>query len=352
MLNIDTSSVLTSNPEPLIPHKRRQFLTPIPASSDFLLVLDNSALTKFKECPLSYCYYALFNREAHARNAALAFGGAVHVGLETLLKGGDDEAVTSSVNRFFELNPPPPDEYRTPANALEILRHYRQRTTLPDYSWSILSDSSGPLIERAFELPLCSVLVNRDIQLPDWPTPQFCSRIHVAWSGRIDVVANCNTLNRIVDHKTSSIDGDTFTLSFVLSSQVLGYIWAGRQLWPDLDLRAFCLNVIRFKRPTGSAPITEKGPRGGEPALKFFRAYYEYSPERMDWWFTNTVKTVADLVHCVTRSFWPARDNQCISKFGRCQYHDVCTTDNENVRAAILKSDLFKEVTWNPTDNR
>lgn len=353
MLTLDTSSAHTEQAPPLVPPVRRELLTLIPNTKDeYLLVLDNSSLTKFKECPLSWQYYAVYGREAHARNAALSFGGAIHVGLESILRG-DDEATTSAKTlAFYQSNPPPPDEYRTPATALEVLAAYRQRTSFPDYTWDILSDDSGPIIEKPFELPLCSIRVNQQIQLPHWPAPRPVSIIHVAWSGRIDLVAFTHGLNRVTDHKTSSIDGDNFTMSFNLSSQVLGYIWAGRQLWPSLDLRAFCLNVIRLKRPTGSTGLLEKGPRGGEPPLKFFRAYYQYSPERMDWWLANTKRIVTDIVHSLSRNFFTAHDNQCMNKFGRCQYHDVCMTDSEKVRLALLHSDLFKSVTWNPTDNR
>jgi hypothetical protein len=352
MLTIPTHKNLVSEPEPLVPSTRRELLTQFPNSDDYLLVLDNTALTKFKECPLSAAHYLVYGREAHAKNAALSFGSAIHVGLESILRGEDDATTTAAVLKFFSENPPPPDEYRTPATALEVLRHYHQRATLADYQWQLLTDATGPIIERAFELPLMSIIIDCNLKLPAWDAPRFVARIFVAWSGRIDTVAFTHGMNRVVDHKTSSIDGDQFTQAFHLSSQVLGYIWAGRQLWPDLDLRAFCVNVIRLKKPTGSTGLLDKGPRGGEPALKFFRAYFQYSPERMDWWLSNTRATVSDLVHCLVRSFFPANDTHCIGKYGRCQYHDVCCNDSASMRERMLVSDLFKTVTWNPTANR
>jgi hypothetical protein len=361
MISIDTTSSHTEQLAPSVAPSRRELLTLIPGTdSAYLLVLDNSSLTKFKECPTSWLFYAVYGREAHAKNAALSFGGGTHVGLEDLHRGPlPDESPESFAARwqqnvidFFSRNPPPPDEYRTPSTCIEVLKHYQWRSQFDDYKLSLLSDSSGLIVERPFELPLCTIPVNSTLKLPAWNEPRFVSQIHVAWSGRIDLVAHTHGLNRVVDHKTSSIDGDTFTQSFVLSSQVLGYIWAGRQLWPELDLRAFCLNVIRLKRPSGSTPLMEKGPRGGEPALKFFRCFYEYSPERMDWWKEQTINHVSDIVRCLIRSAFPSHDNQCMGKYGKCQYHDVCVNDHAPNRYKLLHSDLYKSVTWNPTDNR
>jgi hypothetical protein len=176
--------------------------------------------------------------------------------------------------------------------------------------------------------------------------------IHIAWSGRIDLIAHVNGVTRVVDHKTSSIDGDQFIQSFQLASQTQGYVWAGRQMWPELNVSGFCLNCIRLKRPTGSVGIMERGPRGGEPALAFFRAFFEYSDERLAEWERDTILHIEDFLHSVSRSAFPLNDRACFDKFGRCPYHDVCTIDSPRVRDNLLMSDAFRQVTWNPVAGR
>lgn len=393
-LNIPTST-LALQPEPLHVSPPRQLLTPLPTPGHFLLVIDNSSLEVFTTCPMSAYYKLVLKREAHARNAALTFGGALHEGLELFLHdqysqqtGGVHNDFTRAaqkdledqrVLRFFTENPAPPDEYRTVTNALAVLSAYRQRAAMPDYAWNIQFDANGPLIERAFELPLGVIEVGAWIEAPwlsidqialnqeDWirtylsplPIPVesnkvFVSQIHLAWSGRIDAIARCGPGEavRVVDHKTTSIMGDQFLQDFQISNQVLGYVWAARQLWPDLSVSGFCLNAIHFKKPTGSGAITDPGPRGGPSALNFLRAYYDYSPQRVDEWASNCIAIVSDFIHCLVRDHFPRHTKWCFGKYGKCQYHDVCVQDDPKVRENMIRSDMFKTVTWNPVAGR
>lgn len=380
-LSLDLTGV-NLQPEPTVAYAPRQLLTPLPTPGHFLLVIDNSSLEVFTTCPQSAYYKLVLRREAQAKNAALTFGGAIHEGLEVLLKGkffgaeGDSEENDDEFNArqnkaivsFFTNHPTPLDEYRTVNNALAVLAAYRFRATLPDYQWIIQSDANGPIIERAFELPLGVLEVNELIEMP-WLTkeqvadlwtyevagggrcPQV-SQIHVAWSGRIDTIAHCNNAIRVVDHKTTSIAGDQFVQDFQISNQVLGYVWAARQLWPELSPSGFCLNAIHFKKPTGNSSITEPGPRGGPSALNFFRAYFDYSEARLNEWSTNCLAIVSDFIHCLVRDQFPRHTKWCFGKYGKCQYHDVCVQDDPAVRQNLILSDMFKPVTWNPTAGR
>jgi hypothetical protein len=325
----------------------RPFLVPLEPPGDFLLVIDNSTLERWKRCPLAFRNYKVLLRDAPARNAALVFGGAIHCGLEAYYRGLSIDDQDIAVVRYFAENPTAPDEYRTPTTALEVLGHYRQRATLPDYVDTTLSDDHGLLIERAFELPLG--VLELDVDVPGFG---HIDRIFVAWSGRIDRIAEVNGGPHVMDHKTSSIDGDAYVQSFQLSSQTLGYIWAASQLWPHLDIRGFALNCLRLKKPGKGQGLVDRGPRGGEPPLAFFRAFFTYSPERLERWRADTFCMIEDAVHCFVRNEWPMNDRHCFDKFGRCAFWDACTIDDEAVRERFLMSPAFVDVTWNPTHNR
>jgi PD-(D/E)XK nuclease superfamily len=334
-------------PEPKAP--LRPLLTPLPQEGHYLLVIDNSKMEIFTKCPTAALYYLVHRREAHARNAALTFGGALHEGIEALLRGLDEAFQEQAIVQYFAENPTPPDEYRTVALALQVMKHYRERQALPDYEWTVLSDNE-PIIERPFELPLGVLDVSTQLQLPDWPEPQFVKAIHVAWAGRIDLVANTNNRNRVVDHKTTSIAGDTYIPSFILAHQTIGYVWAAQQIWPALDITGFCLNAIHLKRPApGMTNLIAKGPKGGPPTLDFFRAFYEYPPERLEQWEQNSLTLAEDFVHCLVRQFFPMFTNSCFNKYGRCQYHDICTLEKPEWRHRMLMSDVYRDVTWSPT---
>ena len=346
---IPVSTTLIHAPEP-VSAKRREFLTPIPElPGEFLLVMDNTAMEKVQRCPTAGRYYLVVGREGHAKNAALAFGGAIHEGLESFYKHETTDEQNQAILRYFTENPAPPDEYRTPQTALDVMGFYRQECAVrEDYKWLVLSDGNGDIIERPFEIPLGVLEIEQEV------APYgYIKKIHVAWSGRIDIVASCFNYNRVVDHKTTSIEGDQFIQSFQLSHQTIGYVWAAQQMFPNLHpLNGFCLNAIRLKKPTGKVGLTDKGPRGGEPALKFFRAYFEYSQERIDQWAANALAIIEDFVHCLMRDFFPLYTNHCFNKFGRCPYFDIDTIDDQALRLRMLNSDAYKDVTWDPTVGR
>lgn len=330
-------------------HERRLFLTPIAGEpGNFLCVLDNTALEKVVRCPTAGRNYIVIGREPHAKNAALSFGGAVHDGIELFKKGHEMPAISEAVVQYFMENPTPPDEYRTPMNAVQIMQHYCEQSRIrEDYKELVLEDSEGPIIERAFELPLGVLEINQDV------APYgLIKNIYVAWSGRIDRVARSNERSRVVDVKTTSIKGDQFIQNFQLSTQTIGYVWAAQQMWPDLNILGFCLDAIFFKKPTGSGGLMEKGPRGGEPSLDFFRAIFDYEQTRIDQWQSNTLTIIEDFVHSFIRNYYPMHTFHCFNKYGKCPYHDVCTIDDPVVRDRMLLSDAYKEVTWDPTLGR
>lgn len=382
-------------PPPPPNNQRRPFLTPIPdLPGEFLLVLDNTALGYIKRCHKAAQAYLILGREERPRSAALAYGGAMHAGLEVFHKAQwwvqahKDKLVDSTgsstmaleeamakynniaqnqaILSYFTQNPVPSGDYRNSTSALAVLAAYRKRcnTTLyPDYEWEIQADEKGLIIERAFEIPMGVVDVDIIANMP-WLTPDqlWChiggrdhvrnvpvSRIHLAWSGRIDLIAKVNSHIHIVDHKTSSIDADSFLKGFQFSSQTIGYVWAARHLFPDFDISRFCLNCIQFKKPSGDCGPTDRGPRGGAPALSFYRSYFTYSDERIQRWLGDTQLLIEDFLHSVSRNHFPLNDRSCFDKFGMCPYFDACSIDNEESGDRYLQSESYKEVTWNPT---
>lgn len=326
--------------------KPREFLRPLPsAAGHYLLILDNSALEHITKCPTSALHYLIYRREAWARNAALTFGGAIHKGIEAYLLGESPEQQDQRIADYFAENPAPLDEYRTVTMAQRVMRAYR----LQDEGWEILADHGEKLIEKPFEIPLGRLDLNTEIQLPEWPEPRHVAAIHVAYSGRIDLIALVNEHNRIVDHKTTSIAGDQFVQSYHLSSQTMGYTWAAQQLWPELNVSGFCLDGIGLRRVAEDHKnLTAPGPRGGEAPLTFFKAFFDYSEEHLIEWEINTLAIISDFVHCLVRNYFPRYTNSCFNKFGKCQYFDVCTFENKEVRLRFLNSDSFKPVTWSP----
>lgn len=91
------------------------------------------------------------------------------------------------------------------------------------------------------------------------------------------------------------------------------------------------------------------GPRGGKPPLDFFRFYFEYSEERVAEWHRNIMFIMEDFVTCLVRNAFPAHTKWCFGKYGACPYHSCCSIDDPRVRINMLMTDMYKDVTWNPT---
>lgn len=371
-MNFPTISTATATvTPPAVAGSRRPLLTPISGSpGEFLMVIDNSSLEKFTTCPKSSEFYLVNGREAHAKNSALVFGGAIHHALEAYELGLSVADQDQRIVDFFANHPTPVGDYRTPNVALQVMKHYRQRLEwdFPDFrKWQGLADGQGKqIVEQAFEIPLGVIEVGADILMP-WLEEEtindllngnrqpYVSHIHIAWSGRIDRVAHINGLDRVCDHKTTSIGGDQVTAEYHLSNPMLGYTWAGRKLYPHLKIGGACINFIHLRKPPIAgypADLSSKGPRGGEPFLNFFRAFYDYSDERLDWWEHNVLAICSDFIANLVRGFFPSHTKSCIGKYGKCPYWDVCTIDSENMRQKVIQSDMFKEVTWNPVADR
>lgn len=382
-ITLPTNEVRTGPIEPET-NARRPFLTPLPdLPGEFLLVIDNTSLDKIKRCHKAAQNYLVLGREAQAKTTALVFGGAFHEAAslfhqhEYWYQLGDKssglgeklgvDTQNRAIRQHFLDHPLPPfiysSDYRTEAAALELFRHYRnQCNTLvhPDYEWEILADDKGPIIERAFEIPL-AVLEFENFKLDLAPYGTYDSRvvevkkIHLAWSGRIDLLARVNSRNHVVDHKTSSIFTPDYFRQFELSSQVRGYVWAASHLWPEHSPKSFIHNGIFFQKPGVNQGLTTPGPRGGKAPLHFQRTFYPtnneqaFSDAAISRWERDTILTIEDFLHSVSRSVFPLNDSACIQKFGLCEYHDCCRMDDEDMGNRYLMSPAFREVTWNPT---
>jgi len=339
--NLDISTTSTA-PLPTKRVLRRELLTHIDGD-DYLMVLDNTSAEKLTTCPKSAEYYLLNRREPTYKSAALVFGGALHAGLEQHLLGSCATSTPSeAITAYFADNPAPVTDYRTPELCLAVMDEYLIRSSFPDYAFDEIL-----LVERAFELPLCVLPVQSELQLPSWDAPRYVGSVHVAWSGKIDAIVRIGDKLLVMDHKTTSLGGDSFVQDFRLAQQTRGYCWAASQILAQ-PVSSFVGNAFHIKKPTGSGRLTAPGPRGGQPALQMFRFFFDYTEESLAEWEVNTSEIISDLLACLDRRYFPMHHKWCFGKYGACGYHDVCT-QQKSVRPNLLASDLYQDVTWDPT---
>lgn len=323
--------------------QRKYLLTQDEGEDNYVLQIDNSSMETLTTCPRS-AYYSLIQGRVAVGGEALVYGSAHHEGLEAYYKGKTVEEVRRAVYETFDGNVFA--GWRTPESALESIMDYMQRwkheTIVP------LKDGNGtPMVEIPFSIPLGEIEVNEFIRhqknllvkdcADDTSTMFFVNKLTIFWTGKIDMFIKLDGGNWIMDHKTSSIKGESYYAGFELSHQTIGYTWAGEQILKE-PVTGFLLNLIINRKPTK----TGKG-------REFDRRQYYYPRYRIDEWPKDTMAILEDLVGYLVKGSFPPMRAWCVGKYGKCRYHDVCCVPPEN-RIKMLHSTLYQDNTWSPLD--
>lgn len=316
---------------------------------DYILRIDNTTLEIFQGCPRAAQHYCVSRRQA-IPTAALQFGGAVHVGLETLYRDGFHAlafAIEAALKNLDEIKFRDSAEWRTPMVLQDTLEKYVAKYSNNDACKPIKVEGV-PFIERPFSLVLGEIEL--DVMLP-YTGDALCqngneallhiNKLTILWSGRIDIAAHYGDAHvYVVDHKTSSIGGPQFFADFMLSQQMVGYNWALRRMLPTHKILGTVVNAIIQRRPTKTGR-----------ALEFERQVYFHTDWHVNEWEQDVMAQVATFVHSLTEGFFPKQTKQCFGKYGKCPYHDVCSLP-PNQRHLILDSADYTNVTWSPLDAR
>lgn len=359
-MDLDLTLDLSSVPKPPEPVGKRRYL--LKAVEDrhheFVLQIDNSSMEVFDTCPRSSQFSLVFSR-TNRPSPALTYGGAFHDALETYYKLPNkyqrplpEESllkVLESTAYEFSLNPPQMGEWRTEDRCHEELTRYINH--YPTEPFKLLELNGEPCVELPFSLPL-GVIEQPDVLEteytwdeivdPDtWPNESVApakvafKKIHVYWTGKIDLAVSMDGGNWIVDHKTTSMLGPTFYDHFKLSSQTIGYTWAGRQIFNE-RFNGLMVNVIANRKKTRTGT-----------GSSFERQRFYYRDDQVEEWKENTLHRVSDFIANLARDYFPMSPAWCMGKYGRCKYHSVCTLP-PNQRYDALHSDEFANNTWTP----
>lgn len=307
---------------------------------DGAFVIDNSSFEMLTTCPRSALYYILMKRRTAAKRSALNFGGAVHAGLEIRYKDElgiacpTKDLLTRQVQAsmdYFTKNSVDGDEFRTPQRCVEVLEAYNEKYASEPFSVVHLLNGTKAC-ELSFAVPIGEVQV-----LVDQPGggPSHYITIPCVWTGKVDVAIEWENGLWVMDHKTTSILGDTYFNQFYNSNQMIGYCWALSHVL-DKPVRGALMNVLAIRRPTKTGK-----------SIEFVRQRFEYPQARIEEWQTNTLQILEDFFHMCSKDYFPMHTQWCIGKFGQCPYFDVCTVPTDQ-REFMLQSGLYEEVDWSP----
>jgi hypothetical protein len=304
---------------------------------DGALLLDNSSLELLQTCPRQFEYSWLRKRILAADKPALNYGGGIHVGLaerysnygHRALHEVEEHSCNEAMRVFFEARPQPENDFRTEIAAARLLKAYN--TVYQKEPFDILMLPSGkPCVEVSFAFPLGTV-----------------QNIPIIFTGRIDLCIKDSTGEWVLDHKTSSVFGQSFNDDMSMTAQFRGYCWAFQQTFGRKPT-GYIVNAIRVRPPTKEEKDAESV--GIEPAMRkdnFERRPYFITQSEIDEWRLDTLALISTMLFHHDSNFFPRHKKWCVGKYGKCQFFDVCSLP-ETERLRVLNSNAFEDNVWSP----
>lgn len=273
-----------------------------------------------KSCPKEAQFYKLDKRVSSENKAARTFGAHLHTALKAKSLGQDP---VEALVKAFEAEPIS-DAFRTLDWANEIMSEYFSRFS---DDWEIVRDKSGtPMVEYKFCTPLCVV-----------------DGVECFYHGIIDLMIRRNGVLYVLDYKSTSVLGTSYWETQRVISAPRGYAWA---LQPAFEERidGYIIRAIRTSTPSQKLRNT------GTEAEKrrwwnesFGDELYIFSPGELEEWHAEACSQVREFIRRTRENDFPRRRSCCVSKYGKCDYYEVCNTYPIKDRTNILSSLAFKD---------
>jgi hypothetical protein len=269
---------------------------------DSTLTLDNFALEQFETCPRKYFLRVVKGYVPRTTNAAIAFGVQFHEGLAAWYRSGSPKEALQAIAEKWT-HDVPPDDHRTLNRCLETFAAYVRE--YPREAFRVVGAPSAPLVEVGFTLD---------------------TGLGFSYGGIMDAVIARGDEVFVMDHKTTSQLGEQYFQQYKPNNQISGYVWG-----------ATCLTG----KTVNGALINAIGVLKSEN--KFRRGFITRSPQDINDWLCDVAEVVEDIRRAFTMGFWRKRTTGCVTRYGRCMYHDVCALADGKTRERYLDQEFEKK---------
>lgn len=290
--------------------------------TEFPEVLDNTIISKFRECPHS-CNITYFQHmKSPFPNVHLHAGGcfasAIEAGRIAFYREGLSEsaAVAISLEKMYEAWGEP-DQFASETKNLDrmmgALQFYWENYPLSSDKLKPYTFSGGTKgIEFSFAEPL-------EVLHPVTGHP-------ILYSGRSDMVAEGYGGIYVVDEKTTSSLGAQWSRQWELRSQFTGYVWALSRIGVKSNgIIVRGVSILKTRYDTLEA-LTY---RSGADIAK---------------WYEQTNRTVRAMIKAWEEGYWDYNFGDACTNYGGCGLKEVCKSEDED---EMIKALLVKKV-WDP----
>lgn len=301
---------------------------------DYEYQVDNSAKELFETCARAAQYNSVFKRESVAERSAQFRGSIVHSALAIRKRAKNPSFEPDQIKLILDAYADKdfgPDEWRTAEHCVNSIMLYNKQWPIASEPFTVLTDKDQPAVELPFKLLLGRAELNSEVTTHAGTF--YVKNVDVYWTGRIDAIIDYGG-HLVMEHKTTSVLGPTFWDDFQLGSQPNSYVWAARKL--GFPVVGAYIDAIAGRKPTRTGVAHE-----------YQRQRFFYDQAHIDEWERDTFTLITDFLEHLCRGYFPKSPKWCMSKYGKCQYWDVCTQLPDR-RMELLQSDLYKPVTWSP----
>jgi hypothetical protein len=327
-------------------------VNPLPSMNPHLpivdnkLFIDNSTINTITTCPREAQYSYLQKRVSAGEKPALNFGEAIHLALAhrytvdpQYTRESTEREMLDILTTYFGNHPPPEGQYRNLDLATKIVKKYNEHYACETFKVATLND------QIAVEIPFA-------VRLGDLHLPPFDSPIDLVYCGRIDMCVIEDDHLYTLDHKTAFQFGDSFWSEQSMSAQHLGYCWAIWQMTGTLPT-GYIINGIRTRQPLkrDENGVSKRSQRADVEDTDLERQHFYVDTDKLDEWKENTLSIVHNYCLNVLASNHPMHRKNCVSKYGKCQFFEVCSLPTTQ-RDMLLASDLYTDQTWSPLNAR
>ena len=158
--------------------------------------------------------------------------------------------------------------------------------------------------------------------------------------GKVDAIIDNADNGEIEVHenKTGSRINDAWAMSFHMSHQVTGYIFAAKYILPEREKRNITSGIVHGLQ----IPLPRNVEIGGIVAERVTRTTENF--ERWLAWLLDTYKTIEKYRDDVLSS--PMYTHSCNRYFQPCMFIPFCTIDRDEQEVMLV--DEFREDIWNP----
>jgi len=150
--------------------------------------------------------------------------------------------------------------------------------------------------------------------------------IRILWKAKLDWIVDTNNGIFPTDHKTMKQNRDSLSIN----NQFMGQCRV-------MDTRKVFINKVGLQKTL-------------KPVDKFKREVVTYSAARlMEWQSYVLPYWCKQLIAYDAQGHYPPNFNSCESKFGKCDFYEVCESDPD-MRNEVIKLNFYRGDEWNPVN--